>query len=109
VCQQALLKGDAVAITQGCERALDVDTTLVLPILAWAMRELDRGNVKVAVTWARHLLRANDQLADAYLIVGVAEQAASHASAARTAYRRYLELAPKGRYARDVRMSLAAL
>jgi predicted TPR repeat methyltransferase len=65
--------------------------------------------IKVGVTWARRLLRANDHLADAYLIVGVAEQAASHGAAARTAYRRYLELAPKGPYARDVRLSLAAL
>jgi predicted TPR repeat methyltransferase len=80
-----------------------------MPILAWAKRELDRGKVKVAVAWARRLLRADDQLADAYLIIGVAEQAAGHGSAAKTAYRRYLELAPKGRYARDVRLSLAAL
>jgi hypothetical protein len=61
------------------------------------------------VTWARRLLKADDHLADAYLIVGVAEQAASHASAAKTAYRRYLELAPKGRYAGEVRSSLKEL
>ena len=109
VCQDALLKGDTAAITQGCDRALEIDTTLAMPILAWAKRELDRGKVKVAVAWARRLLRADDQLADAYLIIGVAEQAAGHGSAAKTAYRRYLELAPKGRYARDVRLSLVAL
>jgi hypothetical protein len=109
VCQDALVKGDTAAITQGCDRALEIDATLAMPILAWAKRELDRGNVKAAVTWARRLLRANDHLAEAYLIVGVAEQLASHGSAAKTAYRRYLELAPKGRYARDVRLSLAAL
>ena len=109
VCQDALAKKDTAAIVQGCDSALEIDTTLAIPILAWAKRELDRGNVKVAVAWAHRVLQADDHLADAYLIVGVAEQAASHASAAKTAYRRYLELAPKGRYARDVRSSLAAL
>jgi hypothetical protein len=108
-CQDALVKKDTAAITQSCDSALEIDATLAMPILAWAKRELDRGNIKVAVAWARRLLKADDHLADAYLIVGVAEQAASRGSAAKTAYRRYLELAPKGRYARDVRSSLAAL
>ena len=108
-CQDALVKKDTAAITQSCDSALEIDATLAIPMLAWAKRELDRGNVKVAVTWARRLLKADDHLADAYLIVGVAEQAVSHGLAAKTAYRRYLELAPKGRYARDVRSSLAAL
>ena len=32
-----------------------------------------------------------------------------HGPAAKAAYQRYLELAPKGRYARDVRLSLQSL
>ncbi len=107
-CRDALASRDLPAITQSCERALDLDTTLATPILEMARHELDRGNIKAAATWARRVLAADDRLADAYLIVGVAEQEASHASAAKTAYWRYLELAPKGRYARDVRSSLAA-
>ncbi len=109
ICQDALAKRQTAAIARNCEHALDLDPSLAAPILGWTMRELDRGNVSLAAAWARRVLDANDHLANAYLVVGVAEQAARHASAAKTAYRRYLELAPKGRYARDVRSSMAAL
>jgi hypothetical protein len=109
MCHAALAKRDTGAITQACGRALEVDASLAAPILAWAKRELDRGNVSVAAIWARRVLDTDDHWADAYLIVGVAEQEARHASTAKAAYRRYLELAPKGRYVRDVRSSIAAL
>ena len=46
---------------------------------------------------------------DAYLIIGAAEQEARHNAAAKTAYQRYLDLAPKGPYAQDVRSSLKSL
>jgi hypothetical protein len=112
-CRAALAQRNTAAITQACAHALELDASLTAPILApiltWAMRELERGNVSVAALWARRVLGADEHLADAYLIVGVAEQEAGRASAAKGAYRRYLELAPKGRYARDVQLSLAAL
>ena len=109
MCRAALTKRDTSAITHACGPALEVDASLAAPILAWAKRELDRGNVSVAAIWARRVLDTDDRLADAYLIVGVAEQEARHASTAKAAYRRYLELAPKGQYVRDVRSSIAAL
>jgi hypothetical protein len=109
LCQDALANRQTTAIVRNCERALEVDPSLATPILAWAMRELDRGNLPLAAAWARRVLDVDEHWADAYLIVGVAEQEAKHVAAAKTAYRRYLELAPKGRYARDVRSSMAAL
>jgi hypothetical protein len=109
LCRAALAQRNTAAVTQACAHALELDASLTAPILTWARRELERGNVSVAALWARRVLGADEHLADAYLIVGVAEQEAGRASAAKAAYRRYLELAPKGRYARDVQLSLAAL
>ena len=108
-CREALTKRQTAVIAQRCEQAIALDASLATPILAWAKRELDRGNVRGAATWARRVLATDDRLADAYLIVGVAEQEAGHVPAAKAAYQRYVELAPKGRYARDVRLSLQAL
>jgi hypothetical protein len=108
-CRAALAKRNTAAIALACDHALEVDASLAVPILAWAKRELDRGNVAVATAWARRTLDTDQSLADAYLIVGVAEQEAKHATAAKAAYRRYLELAPRGRYVRDVRLSMAEL
>ncbi len=109
LCQAALTKRRTTAIERSCEHALEADPSLATPILAWAMRELDRGNLPLAAAWARRVLDADDELADAYLIVGLAEQEARHVSTAKSAYRRYLELAPRGRYAHDVRSSMVAL
>jgi predicted TPR repeat methyltransferase len=46
---------------------------------------------------------ADPNLADAYVFIGTAEQAAGHAQAAKIAYLKYLELAPTGRYAQDLK------
>lgn len=109
LCQSALAKRDRAAISHVCALALETDASVAASIVAWAKRELDRGDVQMAATWARRALDADDRLAEAYLIVGVAEQDAKRAAAARAAYRRYLELAPKGRYAHEVRSSMTAL
>ena len=58
---------------------------------------------------SRKALAVNPELSDAYVFVGSAEQQAGHAQAARTAYNKYLELAPKGRYAQDLRAVLRGL
>jgi hypothetical protein len=108
-CRKALEGKQAKAIAASCGEALKLDNSLTVPILTWAMAEFQRGRVPIAVTWAKRVLEVDDRLADAHLIVGVAEQNANHIPAAKAAYKRYLELAPKGPYARDVRSSLSAL
>jgi len=74
-----------------------------------AKTELDRGRSRPARDWAKKALALDDQQADAYVFLGGAEQAAGHRAAARSAYQRYLQLSPKGRYAADLRAVLGSL
>ncbi len=108
-CREALERKQAKAITASCGSVIESDASLAVPLLAWARGEFERSRAAIAVTWARRVLHINTQLADAYVIVGFAEQEAGHRPAAKAAYRRYLELAPTGSYARDVRSVLSAL
>jgi hypothetical protein len=108
-CREALKKRDAKAVTASCEAALDADASLARPLLGFAKAQFERGRSTLAATWARKVLQIDDSLADAYLILGAAEQEARRPSAARAAYQRYLELAPRGAYANDVRSSLQSL
>jgi chemotaxis protein methyltransferase CheR len=55
---------------------------------------------------ARTATEADPQFADAYLALGVIEQERGSLGEAASAYRRYLELAPKGLYAESVRRQL---
>jgi hypothetical protein len=74
-----------------------------------AQHEFERGRVQPALTWSRKAIALDPQHADAYVFLGGAEQALGRPATARTAYRRYLELAPRGRYAADLRAVLASL
>lgn len=108
-CRQALKRRDAKLVNANCETALAADPSLAKPLLSFAKAQFDKGKSAQAAVWARKIVQVNGSLADAYLIMGAAEQEARHPAAAKTAYQRYLELAPKGPYADDVRSSLKSL
>lgn len=108
-CRQAIKSRDAKRVNASCETALAADPSLAKPLLSFAKAQFDRGKSAQAAVWARKIVQVNGSLADAYLIMGVAEQEARRPAAAKTAYQRYLELAPKGPYADDVRSSLKSL
>jgi tetratricopeptide (TPR) repeat protein len=108
-CRDAMKKRNAKAVSAACESALEADATLARPLLAFAKGQFERGRSDVGAIWARKILQVDGSLADAYLIVGAAEQEARRTSAAKTAYQRYLELAPRGPYANDVRSTLKSL
>jgi hypothetical protein len=74
-----------------------------------AETEFDRGRVVQALDWAKKAIAADADRADAYVFLGGAEQAAGHNAAAKAAYKRYLQLAPQGRYAGDLRSVLSTL
>ncbi len=74
-----------------------------------AKTEFDRGRSSQAVTWARKAVAIDPDASDAYVFIGNAEQNAGHSQAAKAAYQRYLQLAPKGRYAADLRAVLKSL
>ena len=70
---------------------------------------MDRGRAAASLEWARKAVAIDPALADAYVFIGTAEQQAGHAAAAKTAYQRYLELLPAGRFAQDLKAILARL
>jgi hypothetical protein len=108
-CRQAIKRRDIKLVNVHCEGALAADPSLVKPLLGLAKAQFESGKAARAAVWARMIVQVNNALADAYLIIGVAEQEAMNPTAARTAYQRYLKLAPNGSFADDVRSSLKSL
>jgi hypothetical protein len=108
-CRSSLQRQQTTQLSGTCEAAIELDATLAKPLLAWAMSELRHGHTKVAETWVRKIMKVDPTLADAYLILGVAEQGSEHVTSARQAYKRYLELSPRGAYASDVRSALESM
>jgi Flp pilus assembly protein TadD len=74
-----------------------------------ARAELDRGRLGEARSLAKKALAADPQRLDAYIYLGNAEQEAGKAEDARAAYKKYLELAPNGPFARELRAILSNL
>ena len=81
------------------------DEALVVLANCW----LDRGNMGKALGYAQEAVKANPENAEAFLVVGAVEQQNNHNGDARTAYEKYLKLAPKGQYAGDIRAILKTL
>ena len=108
-CRASLQKQKTTHVSGACAAALELDATLAKPLLAWAMSEFRHGRTDVVTVWVRKIMKIDPTLADAYLILGVAEQGAAHTTVARQAYKRYLELSPQGAYAGDVRSALRSL
>ncbi|HEX9105330.1 MAG TPA: CDC27 family protein, partial [Polyangia bacterium] len=102
-------KGQAKKAIVPLEKAValkaDGDDALVL----LANCHLDRGNLDKALAAAQLAAAANSENADAYLVVGAVQQQKGHDPEARTAYERYLKLAPKGQFAGEIRSILANL
>jgi len=78
-------------------------------LVAQAQRQLDRGAAQKALALARQAADANPKNADAWLITGAAQQQLGHDHDAKTAYARYLELAPNGSFAREIRSIVRTL
>jgi Flp pilus assembly protein TadD len=85
-----------------CTRAFRAapDSAPIAAMLAHA--ELDRGNNASAEDWARKAVALDPLLADGYAYLGFVAEEAGRRREARSAYRRYLELAPRGTYAQDI-------
>jgi len=101
-CRDAFGRKRYKDVLDSCGRAFDARPAADLAVLV-AEAELDRGRAGSALTWARKAVAADPNLADAYVFIGTAEQQAGHAQAAKIAYLKYLELAPTGRYAPDLK------
>jgi hypothetical protein len=87
--------------------AMRADGDDALSLLARAY--LDRGNNEKALAAASLAVASNPNRADAYVVIGTVQQTQGHLNEAKTAYQKYLELAPKGEFAADIKSVLSSL
>jgi Flp pilus assembly protein TadD len=94
--------GRAVRTVEVCTRAFFVlpDSATIASIVAHA--ELDQGHFGLAEEWARKAVAIDPEMAEPYAFLGFVADQAGRDREARVAYRRYLELAPRGPYAEDI-------
>ena len=67
---------------------------------------LDEGDAEASLRWAKKALHADAKYPDAHLSMAMAAQAAADTPTARAHFKKYLELAPNGDRAKDVRAIL---
>jgi tetratricopeptide (TPR) repeat protein len=105
-CNQAYEAHRWPAATETCARCADLrprDAALAMKV---AQAFHARGRYADAGVWARRALELNDVDPEALVIVAHAERRAGHPAAAKSAYRRYLVLAPRGWHAAEARAAV---
>ena len=92
-----------------CARAFEsAGATNATLALAIAHAEHAHGSATAAADWARRALALDPTAAEAYVLIARADLKTGHDEDARTAYRRYLELAPRGWHQREARDAVHA-
>ena len=99
ICTQALAAAEGQAARAASWRAR---------WRCWPTRSWTGATYSRARSWARKALALDPRLPEAYAYLGFVEDQAGRRDEAMTAYRLYLELAPRGRYADDIRSIVAA-
>lgn len=89
--------------------ALKPDAEAQDALIAIANASLESGDTSGAIRFAERVIAVNPGNPDSYLVKGAVAQQLGKNGEARTAYERYLRLAPRGRYASDVRSILESL
>ncbi len=102
-------KGQWKAARTAYLAAMQLDPSRTDALVPLARCQLDSGALDDAFGNARRAIAVRGDDADAWLIVGAVEQQRSHSLQARTAYQKYLTLAPNAAYAADVRAVLRTL
>lgn len=108
-CRKAYDSQRYRAIIDNCRQALELRPNEAPVMVMLAHAELDRGRSSTALRWARKAISVDPELADAYVFIGEIEQGAGNTAGAKSAYTKYLELAPNGKYASDLRTILRNL
>ncbi len=108
-CNKAIRAKRGRQILAACTDAFAADPSAADVAVALAKTEFDRGRSAQAFVWGKKAIAADPNAAEAYVFIGGAEQNAGHGKAAKEAYKRYLELAPGGRYASDLRAIVGSL
>jgi Flp pilus assembly protein TadD len=102
-------KGKAKAVWAACRPALDADPKDVAVMVILARANIDRGHFLEARSLAKKALATDPQRFEAYVFLGAAEQELGRIDEARAAYTKYLELAPDGPFAHQLRSILRNL
>jgi CheY-like chemotaxis protein len=102
-CRQAFTEKRAKDAETACAAAKDAnpDSAEACALLGHAL--FGRKKRREALQWAERAVALDPSHADAYVIIGGVKQAADDTVAAKAAYKKYLELAPNGQYAADLR------
>ncbi len=108
-CRKAMANKQRKTILTICPDAFAANPNAADIAMQLARIEFDRGRTAQAFDWSKKAISADPTSADAYVFVGEVEQNAGHTKAAKEAYAHYLRLAPKGRYAADLRAVLRSL
>jgi tetratricopeptide (TPR) repeat protein len=108
-CQTAFNGGRMKEATTACTAAVEANPESAKAIALLAHSEFNRSHRKDALSWAEKAIKIDPKLADPYVIIGGVQQDSGRNVEAKAAYRRYLELAPKGQYASDLRAILDSL
>ena len=108
-CRKAFDQHRAKDVLSTCPQAINATPQSAELAVMLARTEFERGRARQALDWAKKAVALDAERADAYVYLGGAEQAAGRAAAAKAAYRRYLQLAPQGRHAADLRAVLTNL
>lgn len=88
---------------QACVRAFDLDPSNGALALAIAHAEQAHGSPEESARWAERALALNPDAAEAYVLIARAAARRGHHDDARAAYRRYLDLAPRGWHQAEAR------
>jgi CheY-like chemotaxis protein len=102
-------QGKAKAVWAACRPVLDADPKDVAVMLILARANIDRGHFLEARSLAKKALATDPQRFEAYVVLGAAEQELGRIDEARVAYTKYLELAPDGPFAHQLRSILRNL
>jgi CheY-like chemotaxis protein len=102
-CRQAFAEKRAKDAETACAAAKDAnpDSSEACALLGHAL--FGRKKKREALQWAERAVALDPAQADAYVIIGGVKQGDDDTVAAKAAYKKYLELAPNGRYAADLR------
>ncbi|HVR64541.1 MAG TPA: DUF4388 domain-containing protein [Polyangia bacterium] len=108
-CRSAFGQGKMREAAAACAAAKDANGESGDALLMLAHVEFNRNHLKEALQWAEKAIKADPNLADAYVIFGGVQQDAGRNREAKWAYKKYLELAPRGQYAADLRAIIDTL
>ena len=108
-CQSTFNAGRMRDATTACTAAVEANPDSPKAVALLAHAEFNRSHRKEALSWAEKAIKLDPKTADAYVIIGGVQQDAGRNGDAKAAYRKYLELAPKGQYAADLRAIVDSL